>query len=144
MRASRERKAACSGNWIGDSLGSLVEFRGAAEIARAFPSGLRNLSDGGTWNTIAGQPTDDSELALALARSIVAQGGYAPQAAFAAYREWLDSNPFDVGATTRRGILGEPDHASQANGSLMRVSPIGIWARAIQRALRTARARIRR
>jgi ADP-ribosylglycohydrolase len=116
------------GQLIGDSLGSLVEFKSAAEIARAFPSGVRNLADGGTWDTIAGQPTDDSELALALARSIVVQGGYAPQAAFAAYREWLESKPFDVGATTRRGILGEPDHASQANGSLMRVSPIGIRA----------------
>ncbi len=124
-----ERAQGCLlGQLIGDSLGSLVEFKSATDIARAFPAGVRELAEGGTWDTIAGQPTDDSELALALARSIVAQSGYAPQAAFAAYREWLESKPFDVGATTRRGILGEPDHESQANGSLMRVSPIGIWA----------------
>lgn len=116
------------GQFIGDSLGSLVEFQSAADIARAYPSGVRNLADGGTWGTIAGQPTDDSELALALARSIVARGGYDSQAASQCYREWLDSQPFDVGATTRRGIHGEPDSKSEANGSLMRVSPIGIWA----------------
>jgi len=117
------------GQLVGDSLGSLVEFKNAREIARAFPSGVRDLADGGTWDTIAGQPTDDSELALALARSIVARGGrYDPSAALAAYRAWIQSEPFDVGATTRRGILGDADFASQANGSLMRASPIGIWA----------------
>lgn len=116
------------GQLAGDSLGSLVEFQSAADIARAHPEGVRDLADGGTWGTIAGQPTDDSELALALARSIVARGGYDAQAAAQAYREWLASGPFDVGTTTRRGIRGEPDAKSEANGSLMRVSPIGIWA----------------
>ena len=117
------------GQLVGDSLGSLVEFSSAKEIARSFPEGVRDLADGGTWNTIAGQPTDDSELALALARSIVAGGRqYDGAAALAAYRAWMESAPFDIGATTRRGLLGQPDRASQANGSLMRVSPIGIWA----------------
>jgi ADP-ribosylglycohydrolase/fructose-1,6-bisphosphatase/inositol monophosphatase family enzyme len=116
------------GQLIGDSLGSLVEFRSAAEIARAFPRGVRELADGGAWSTIAGQPTDDSELALSLGRTILARGGYDAAAAFESYREWLQSRPFDVGATTRRGIEGRPDAESQSNGSLMRVSPIGIWA----------------
>ena len=116
------------GQLIGDSLGSRVEFKSAADIARAYPAGVRDLADGGTWNTIAGQPTDDSELALALARSIVAHRGYDAPAAAQAYREWLDSQPFDVGATTRRGIRGDPDLASEANGSLMRISPLGVWA----------------
>ena len=130
--ASGERLARAQGCLLGqlagDSLGSLVEFTSPAEIARTFPSGVRELADGGTWNTIAGQPTDDSELALALARSIVANGAYQATAALASYREWVGSRPFDIGATTRRGLLGEPDRESQANGSLMRVSPIGIWA----------------
>jgi ADP-ribosylglycohydrolase len=116
------------GQLAGDSLGSLVEFKTAAQISRAFPDGVRTLADGGTWDTIAGQPTDDSEMALALARSIVANGGYVASAALAAYRQWIQSGPFDVGTTTRRGLLGELDRESQANGSLMRVSPIGIWA----------------
>ena len=116
------------GQLIGDSLGSRVEFKSAADSARAFPEGVRDLADGGTWGTIAGQPTDDSELALALARSIVSRGGYEAQTVAQAYREWLDSQPFDVGTTTRRGIRGDADSKSEANGSLMRVSPIGVWA----------------
>jgi len=52
----------------GDALGSLVEFQSPDEIRRGYPDGVRELADGGTWNTIAGQPTDDSEMALILAR----------------------------------------------------------------------------
>ena len=128
------------GQLAGDSLGSLVEFKSAKEIGRGFPAGVRDLADGGTWDTIAGQPTDDSELALALARSIAANGEYQSATAMAAYREWIESRPFDIGATTRRGLTGEPDRESQANGSLMRVSPIGIWAAGDPaRAVRAAR-----
>jgi ADP-ribosyl-[dinitrogen reductase] hydrolase len=48
-----------------------MEFRSPGDIARQYPDGVRNLVDGGTWNTIAGQPADDSELALDLARTLV-------------------------------------------------------------------------
>lgn len=116
------------GQVIGDSLGSRVEFRSAAEIAREFPDGVRDLADGGVFNTIAGQPTDDSEMALALSRSILREGRYAADAALAAYREWLQSRPVDVGVTTERGLLGMHTHESESNGSLMRISPIGVWA----------------
>ena len=59
------------GQAVGDSLGSLVEHKSAAEIAQRFPAGVRELADGGVYHTIAGQPTDDSEMALALARSLL-------------------------------------------------------------------------
>jgi ADP-ribosylglycohydrolase len=92
---------------------------------------LRLLEDGGTWNLLAGQPTDDTELALALARSILAEGGYAAPAAFEAYRQWYRSGAFDVGNTTRRALQGSPDPDSQANGSLMRASPLAVFAHAL-------------
>lgn len=50
----------------GDTLGSLVEFQSPEEIQQAYPGGVRELANGGTWNTIAGQPTDDSEMVLLL------------------------------------------------------------------------------
>lgn len=62
------------GQVAGDALGSLVEFQSPEEIRRTYPSGVRDLMDGGTWNTLAGQPTDDSEMALMLARSLVKEG----------------------------------------------------------------------
>jgi len=64
------------GQLAGDALGSLVEFQSPSEIRRSYPDGVRKLADGGTWNTIAGQPTDDSEMALLLARRLVKNGSY--------------------------------------------------------------------
>ncbi len=116
------------GQAIGDSLGSLVEFDSAATIARTYPQGVRALADHGGHGTIAGQPTDDTEMALALARSMLAAGGYDAQAALAAYRAWLATAPIDIGRTTRAALQGAADAASASNGSLMRVAPIGVWA----------------
>jgi ADP-ribosylglycohydrolase/fructose-1,6-bisphosphatase/inositol monophosphatase family enzyme len=116
------------GQVAGDSLGALVEFQSAEEIRRAYPDGPRRLVDGGRWNLLAGQPTDDSEMALALARSIDAAGAYDPRLAFEAYQRWGASSPFDVGRTISAALQGRPDDGSQANGSLMRASPLGILA----------------
>ena len=126
----------------GDSLGSLVEFARGREVAGRYPGGPRLLEDGGYWQTLAGQPTDDSELALALARSILASARYEPEAAFAAYSEWLRSGPFDVGGATRAALAGLPSPMSQANGSLMRSSPLAVYAHALsrERAVELARA----
>lgn len=114
------------GQLAGDSLGGLVEFGSPGSIARQYPDGPRRLEDGGHWGILAGQPTDDSEMALSLARSVLDEGGYDPQAAFRSYQRWLESHPFDLGSTTRRGLQGSPNPDSQANGSLMRCSPLGL------------------
>lgn len=115
------------GQLAGDALGSLVEFRSPDDIRREYPNGVRELADGGTWSTIAGQPTDDSEMALMLARMLVEQRGYDSDKARQAYTFWLNSGPFDCGSTVRRGLRGQPNLASQANGALMRISPLGIF-----------------
>ncbi len=132
------------GQLSGDALGSLVEFQSAESIAKRYPTGPNLLTDGGTWNTIAGQPTDDSEMALTLARSIVRGCRYDAEAAAHAYVDWFESSPFDIGNTTRNSLSalsrlrasgaslathlrsGSSD-ASEANGALMRISPLGIF-----------------
>jgi len=149
----RRAQGCLLGQIAGDSLGSLVEFASKAVIPMRYPGGLRDLLDGGVWSTLAGQPTDDSEMALMLARSIVAEGRYMPAAALDAYVHWVRSRPFDIGRTTRAALaaaaeadvdvtasLDEVQRArmeraaaaasqdSQANGSLMRISPLGIFA----------------
>lgn len=148
------------GQIAGDNLGAQVEFQSAAEIARAYPEGLRDLADGGQWGILAGQPTDDSELALALARSIVRAGAYDPAAAAAAYAGWFGSGPFDVGTTTATALEpalaalrsgGDPAAAaaaaarqsmgSEANGALMRVSPLAIWGHRLADDVLAAHAR---
>jgi ADP-ribosyl-[dinitrogen reductase] hydrolase len=121
------------GQLAGDALGSYVEFQSADAIRHRHPDGVTDLRPGGHWGTIAGQPTDDSEMALSLARSIVDEGGFNPDAVGAAYVAWGDSKPFDMGGTTASGLdairgRGRPNLESQSNGALMRVSPIGIYS----------------
>ena len=125
-RLSRAQ-ATLVGQLAGDALGSLVEFQSPEDIRRQYPAGVRDLADGGAWNTIAGQPTDDSEMALALARAIVAHGKYIPAAARRAYVDWYNSTPFDCGTTIANALNGSPNPDSQANGALMRISPLGIF-----------------
>jgi len=116
------------GQIAGDSLGGQVEFNSADYIRWKFPNGVRELCDGGVWNILAGQPTDDSELALMLARTLVAEKRFHPEAVFNAYVRWYQSGPFDIGNTTRMALGSrQPNPDSQANGSLMRISPLGIF-----------------
>ena len=137
-------KGCLFGQVIGDNLGGLVEFRKEREIARLYPDGVTDLSDGGQWGLLAGQATDDSELALTLARTLLETGSYDRELVATAYGEWYTSSPFDIGSTTERAVSAaaeagagskagaaslQADATSQSNGSLMRVSPIGVWAR---------------
>lgn len=115
------------GQLAGDSLGSLVEFQTPDTIRSQYPHGVRHMENGGTWNTIAGQPTDDSEMALGLAHLLIEKGSYSPQAAKDEYVAWLKSEPFDLGFTVSAGLCGNPNYESQANGALMRISPLGIF-----------------
>jgi ADP-ribosylglycohydrolase len=119
-----------------------VEFRTADDIRQEYPGGLRHLIDGGTWDILAGQPTDDSELALMLARTLVHERRFDATSVLQSYVHWYRSDPFDIGTTTSAalraaaaaktpedGVRAAAEHAnhdSQANGSLMRVSPLGV------------------
>ena len=130
------------GMLIGDSLGSQVEFQTAGMIQAVYPNGVRELAPSPVWQTLAGQPTDDSELGLTLARSLVRTGVYDPEDAARAYGRWFASGPFDCGHSTRlafgaasqasakpaRAARSAADRGSQSNGSLMRIAPIGVWA----------------
>ena len=132
------------GQIVGDSLGSLVEFQSPGEIRRHYPDGPRKLITGGVWNTLAGQPTDDSEMALLLARLLADAEEYDADAARERYVYRMDSGPFDCGNTIRSALRGHANQDSQANGALMRVSPLGIfmagkdWERAASQAMQDA------
>ena len=144
-KGERARAMGCwYGQLTGDALGSLVEWKTPAEIQAAYPDGVRDMHDGGTFDTLAGQPTDDSEMALALSWSLLDEGDYVEESAARHYLRWYESDPFDIGSTVevavkagqhayqndeevapamRRGA----NQSSQLNGALMRVSPIAIF-----------------
>lgn len=115
------------GQLIGDALGSQVEFLDPVTIRKRHPDGVRVFFPSPVWRSLPGQPTDDSEMALALARTLVELGGFDADAVRGAYVAWLRSVPFDVGRTVGMGLSGMPNAQSQANGALMRISPLGVF-----------------
>ncbi len=132
------------GQLAGDALGSQVEFESPESIQHQYPDGVQTIGVGRVWNTLAGQPTDDSELALVLARSLIQTGRFEDRSVAQAYVYWYRSQPFDIGGTTRQAFSAldraidagiDPIAAveqaanlnSQANGALMRISPLGIF-----------------
>lgn len=119
------------GQLTGDALGSMVEFKPAPWLQQHYPQGLREIGPSAVWQTLAGQPTDDSELALMLARTLLADGAYLEEHIRDSYRWWYDGGPFDIGHTIRAALQGHPNPNSQANGALMRQSPLAIWGHAM-------------
>lgn len=94
-----DRAAGClMGQIAGDSLGGLVEFCSPATIRERYPDGPRLLEDGGTWNILAGQPTDDSEMALMLARLLAEAVEYDADVIFSGWRAapstWAGPSPW--------------------------------------------------
>jgi len=125
-------QGALVGLLVGDALGTTLEF--------STPRGLSAIRGGGPLNLLPGQITDDGEMALTLARTLVAQGGFSQVEVLRSYRAWLDSRPFGVGETILRalsrvnpkdpdpdGVRAAANANSQSNGALMRCAPLAIW-----------------
>ena len=114
------------GQIAGDSLGSQVEFKKAEEVRDLYPAGLDELEGSTLYGTMPGQPTDDSEMALALARSLAELGAFDASHVLTVYKAWLKSRPVDFAHSVFRALHGKVDAQSQSNSALMRVSPLGI------------------
>ncbi len=95
--------AAFLGFAVGDALGATVEFMSKAEIV-ARHGELKKIVGGGWLRLKPGQVTDDTELALALGRSLVRRAGFDTQDICEEFAAWLKAGPVDVGNTCRRGI----------------------------------------
>jgi len=126
----------------GDALGRPVEFRSATSIQREFGL-LDEMIGGGSHNKPAGTITDDTELALCIARSLTQQEGFDGADIAARFVEWYKNDPFDIGLMTADSLRkirdGVPwDEAGQevwnnrregqnaGNGSVMRCAPHAI------------------
>jgi len=127
---------------VGDALGGPVEWLSSEAIEQRHGGPLRELVGGGWLGLRPGQVTDDTEMALALARSLAEEGDYDPEAAMSKYLAWFASDPPDVGNTigavlgaVRRGVpaadAAKGVHESSGgksagNGSLMRCAPLAV------------------
>lgn len=126
--------AAYLGFAIGDALGATVEFMSAAEIATRY--GVHRTIIGGGWLRLKpGQVTDDTQMALALGRSLIRRSGCDLLDICEEFASWLKTDPVDVGNTCRRGIrryivngttTAEPSDGAGGNGAAMRVLPVAL------------------
>ena len=148
-------EAAYLGLAIGDALGATVEFMTPREIAHQY--GVHREIRGGGWlNLKSGQVTDDTTMALALGRAIIADGGEvkAMSCAFA-FDAWMRGKPVDIGNTVRRNLIsfrrsGNPEaplsEHDAGNGAAMRVVPVALassaWSDAEVRAAVRAQSHV--
>jgi len=154
------------GQAIGDALGTTLEFRHLPyKLWGSFTAPYRDIEGKGPFGLEAGQVTDDTQLAVALACSLMARGDLDPVDLMDRYTAWRHG-AFDVGGQTSgaissyaaahkgRGILKDTAAVSAArqswasggrrsagNGSLMRTSPLAVFmaGRAPQALRRAAR-----
>jgi ADP-ribosyl-[dinitrogen reductase] hydrolase len=131
-------RGALIGLAVGDALGAAVEFKSPGTFAPV--TGYRN---GGPHRLEAGEWTDDTSMALALADSI-AMAGWDLNDQADRYVQWWKTGKysvkgrcFDIGITTRgalgnfvarRNALESGDRSDEAsgNGSIMRLAPVPI------------------
>jgi ADP-ribosyl-[dinitrogen reductase] hydrolase len=133
---SRENRALAAflGLAIGDALGATVEFMTRGEIASAY--GVHKKIIGGGWLKLKpGDVTDDTQMSLALGRSLIRRGGFDARDICEEFAGWLRSGPPDVGNTCRRGIrryivhgtvCGAFSEGDAGNGAAMRVLPVAL------------------
>lgn len=100
---------------VGDALGATVEFLTKGEIQEKY--GLHRKMIGGGWLHLApGQVTDDTEMSLALGRSLVRKAGFDLTDICDEFALWLKGGPVDVGNTCRRGIRRYMTHGTLDGG----------------------------
>ncbi|MCP9626549.1 ADP-ribosyl-[dinitrogen reductase] hydrolase [Rhodopseudomonas palustris] len=126
--------AAYLGFALGDALGATVEFMTPGEIAERH--GVHKEIIGGGWLRLKpGQVTDDTDMALALGRSLIRCGGFDVRDVCEEFAAWLKTGPVDVGSTCRRGIRryittgtveGPYFEGDAGNGAAMRVLPLAL------------------
>ena len=126
----------------GDALGRPVEFRSAESITDEHGT-VREMLGDGTHGQPAGTVTDDTDLALCIARSLVEQEAFDGQDIADRFHEWYESGPFDVGLMTadalrtydrgaswrdagREVCQDRPEGQNAGNGSVMRCAPHAI------------------
>ena len=97
------------GAFVGDSLGSLLEFEEGDCADEDIEKAMR-MPGGGPWGLAPGQVTDDSEIAMCLMRALLAGRGKLNIYQVALhYGIYMNSGPKCVGVNTRNtlGLLGD-------------------------------------
>lgn len=123
---------------VGDAVGTTLEFK-----ARDTYPLLTDMIGGGPFRLKAGEWTDDTAMALALADSLAQDAKLDEADLMRRFVNWHEKGTysctgtcFDIGITTRQALsrwkktgdpfAGSTDPQTAGNGSLMRLSPVAI------------------
>jgi len=119
---------------VGDALGGPVKFMTAQEIANRYGT-VREMIGGGPYNWMPGEYTDDTQMMLCIAESLIAKQRCFPIDIARRFMVWYKSNPKDIGNTTKEALnrlcksrslryCGVKDKPT--NGSIMRCAPLSL------------------
>ena len=137
LKRSHRSAGLIIGAAVGDALGAPFEFERGGTYAERFPSselgGIGEMIGGGSFNWSPAEFTDDTQMALALALSIVENNGFDPDHVWTYWRSWAQSAS-DIGNTTRhalsfddwRDVSHPRPESTAANGALMRAFPLAL------------------
>ncbi|WP_448638677.1 ADP-ribosylglycohydrolase family protein [Geodermatophilus sp. URMC 63] len=142
LHRSHRVAGALVGSAVGDALGAPFEFGPLGAFSARFPAPARGsateMCGGGPAGREPGEFTDDTQLALLVAASLLERDGLDEADLFARFVAWAQAGPPDIGAQTRAVLTsGLPwdraaaDHVARSgraagNGSLMRTTPAAI------------------
>jgi ADP-ribosylglycohydrolase len=126
------------GSVVGDALGAPFEFGPAHAFSRRFPTpGLGTATEmcgGGAFGWEPAEWTDDTQMGLCVAASLLDHGDLDLEDVWSRFRAWADAHPPDIGVTTSAALYsGLPWQEAAAshyrrsgratgNGGLMRSS----------------------
>ncbi|MER7766477.1 ADP-ribosylglycohydrolase family protein [Kitasatospora sp. NPDC096140] len=153
-QARTDRAAgAVLGAAVGDALGAPYEFGPAGAFSARFPDTPGELVAGGGWER--GEATDDTQMAVLVAESLLERGELDLPDVFDRFRRWAAADPKDIGIQTETVLTsGLPWDLAAAvhfnttmraagNGALMRASTSAVaFAPAGRRATMDAGRRI--
>lgn len=129
------------GSAVGDALGAPFEFGPPGALSARFPTparGGRTEMCGGA-GLEPGEWTDDTEMSLLVADSLVERGGVDEADLWARFVAWVHAGPRTIGAQTARVLASTSTwqtaaaadaaagHRAAGNGSLMRTLPAAVF-----------------
>ncbi|MGZ0203704.1 ADP-ribosylglycohydrolase family protein [Streptomyces sp. RM1] len=127
------------GSAVGDALGAPFEFgpEGAFSARFPVPGAADEMCGGGGWDP--GEATDDTQMAVLVAESLLAHGGLDLPDVFRRFRRWAAAGPKDIGLQTEAVLTGgDPwdtaaaehfrvNQRAAGNGALMRAAPSAVY-----------------
>ena len=127
--------------WCADAAGARLEFRKRRFSEQEVVDAMHFVGE--KSNGIPdGQFTDDSEMEICLLQGLIngkEEDGFPVEKIAEEYIKWYNSDPFDIGNTTRMALFEannaddmvnnsyEYNETSESNGSLMRCIPIAVF-----------------